>query len=96
MRLCVRFRPFEFPSVRLRGVSLSPENAGDVLAAVELFFEPSVAGEWTSLRLPFFSVAKCTHLFLDNVSEVSVSHSVEVAVLCVSGTSRTLWLVDDA
>lgn len=90
MRLCVRFRPLESPSVKLRGVSLSPENAGDVLAAVELFFEPSVAGEWTSLRPAFFSVAKCTHLFLDDVSKVLVADSVEVVVLCVSDTSRTL------
>ena len=62
--LWVRFRPFESPLARLRGVPLSPEKAGEVLAAVESFLEPSVAGEFSSLRAAvFFSVAKCTHRF---------------------------------
>ena len=64
IRRWVRFRPFEFPSPRLRGVPLSPEKAGEVFAAVESFLEPSVAGEFNSLRgAVFFSVAKCTQRF---------------------------------
>ena len=97
MRIWVRFRPFEFPSVRPCGVPLSPEKAGDVLAAVESFFEPSVAGESCSLRPVFFSVAKCTHRFYGyNVSTALTVRVVGMVVLCVSDTSRTLWLAGDA
>jgi hypothetical protein len=67
--LWARFRPFESPLARLVGVPLSPEKAGEVFAAVESFLEPSVAGEFSSLRAGFFSVAKCTHRFCEcNVS----------------------------
>jgi hypothetical protein len=78
-------------------VPLSPEKAGEVLAAVESFLEPSVAGESKLLRAEFFSVAKCTHLFYKrDVSMASTSRGVQIVVLCVSDTSHTLWPVDDA
>jgi hypothetical protein len=68
MRLWVLLRelpfPFEVPFARLCGVALSPEKAGDVLAAVDWFLEPLVAGESTSSRFGAFRpVAKWTHLF---------------------------------
>jgi len=96
IRLWVRFRPFEFPSARLRGVPLSPENAGEVLAAVESFLEASVAGESNPLRVVFFSVAKCTQRFCKHmVSKTINPRSRRWRILYVSGMFRMLWLVDD-
>ena len=83
IRRWVRFRPFKLPSARLRGVPLSPEKAGEVSAAVVPFPERSVAGEFSSLRAVFFSVAKCTHRFWRyNVSTALTARYV--------GASRTL------
>jgi hypothetical protein len=78
-------------------VPLSPEKAGDVLAAVESFLDPSVAGESELLRPGFFSVAKCTHLFYErDVSTSSTARSIEIIILCVSDRSHMLWPADDA
>jgi hypothetical protein len=79
IRLWARFRPVGFPSARLRGVPLSPEKAGEVLAAVDSFLEASVAGESTPLRAVFFSVAKCTQRFCKhNVSKTVTARHVIV------------------